>query len=127
MEAQELTRGELLVNERTIRDEPQRRLRQLRINGDVVAVHDDATRGWFQQPRDHAQRRGLAGTIGSEKTVYLTGLHVEGDVIDCGKPAVLLHEMLDRDHWVFLRSLRERGLSQSRNEQQSAGCCEVAG
>src|SRR4029453_5760313 len=120
VEPQKLAGGELLVNERAIRDETERGFRQLRLGGPIVVIPDDTTRGWLQQPGDHSQRRRLAGAIGTEKAMNLAGLNVERHAIARGKPAVLLYEMLDRNHGVFLWELNERGFSQRLNQQQSA-------
>src|SRR5205085_7030230 len=47
---------------------------------------------------DHPDRRGLAGAVGAEKAVDLTGRDVEADVVDRGEGAVALDQVVDGNH-----------------------------
>ena len=95
---EELAGGELLVDEGTIRNEPQRRLGGFGRDGQVVAVDQDVPGGRLQQAGDHANGGGLAGAVRTEKPVNLARLHLEADAIDRGERAVALDETSDRDH-----------------------------
>ena len=95
---QELAGGELLVDERPIGDESERRLRELRLRGDVVPVDHDAAGGRLQQPGDHAERRRLSRAVRAEEAVNLSRLDVEADAVDRGELAVLLDEIVDGNH-----------------------------
>ena len=77
VEAQELAGGELLVDERPVGDEAERRLRRLGRRRQVVAVDEDPAGGGLEQPGDHPDRRGLAGAVGAEEAVDLPRRHVE--------------------------------------------------
>src|SRR3982750_1777494 len=67
MKPQEFTRGQLLVEEWTIGNESERRLRALRVRLQIVAVDENPSGGRLQQSRDHADRRRLAGAVRAEK------------------------------------------------------------
>ena len=90
MKAQELAGRQLLVDERPIGDEAERRLRALRAR---VARSWPLTRmrpgRRLQQPGDHPERRRLAGAVRAEEAVDLAGLDVEADAVDRGERAVL--------------------------------------
>ena len=98
VEAQELAGGELLVDERPIGDETERRLGGLGLVGQVVAVDDDAAGGGLEQAGDEADGGGLAGAVGAEEAVDLARLHVERHAVDRGELAVLLAQVLHADH-----------------------------
>src|SRR5438876_7062567 len=98
MKTQEFAGRELFVDERPIGNESQRRLRALGIRGHVVAIHQDPARRRLQQPRDDPNGGRLARTVRSEKAVNLPRRHVEADVVHRGGGAVLLDEILNRDH-----------------------------
>src|SRR6185436_679380 len=93
VKTEEFAGGELLVDERTVRDVPQRRFRRLGMRGKVVIVHHDAARGRLEQPRNHPQGRGLSSAVRTEKAVDLPRLHVEADAVDGGELAVLLDQV----------------------------------
>ena len=78
MEAQELARGQLLVDERPVGDEAERGLRRLGLGRQVVAVDEDAAGGRLEQAGDHADGRGLAGAVRAEEAVDLAGLARRG-------------------------------------------------
>src|SRR5207247_1539386 len=83
-----------------IGNEAQLRLRALGIRGHVVAIHQDPARRRLQQPRDDPNGGRLARTVRSEKAVNLPRRHVEADVVHRGEAAVLLDEILNRDHLI---------------------------
>src|SRR5215470_199740 len=60
VEAEELARGELVVDEGPVGDEPQRRLRRLGARGEVLTVDHDPAGGGLEQAGDDADRRRLA-------------------------------------------------------------------
>ena len=96
VEPQELAGRELLVDERAVGNEPERGLRELRLGGGIMAVHDDASRGRLQQAGDHPQRRRLARAVRPEEAVNLARLHVERDVVNRRELAVLLDQVVER-------------------------------
>src|SRR5579859_685523 len=49
---------------------------------DVIAADGGGAVGGLENGGEHAERGGLAGTVGSEEAVYLAGLAGEADVID---------------------------------------------
>ena len=57
----------------------------------MVAEIDMAAVGQHQTCR-HIERCGLAGTVGAEKSHYLTLLHIEGDVVDHCALTIALHQ-----------------------------------
>ena len=85
VEAQELAGRQLLVDERPIGNEAERRLGGLGLGRHVVAVDDDAPGGRLQQPRNHPQRRRLAGAVRAEEAVDLARRDVEADAVDRGE------------------------------------------
>jgi hypothetical protein len=97
-EAQELHRGELLVDERPVGNEAQRRLGGRWILGDVDTgdAHPAAARP--QDAGDHAERRGLPGAVGPEKAKELPTRHREVDRVHGRKAAVTLGESDEFDH-----------------------------
>ncbi len=107
VKGQELSRGELVVDERPIGDETQGALRRLRLALHVVVVDDDPAGRGLQQPGNHSHRRRLAGAVRTEEAVDLAGLDAEADAIDGLELAVGLDEVLYRDHlWLSGRSER---------------------
>src|SRR5450432_359555 len=97
-EAQELRARELLVDERTIWDVAEHRLRRDRILRDIDAVDVHCSRRRLQNPRDHPQRRRLSRTVGSEESKELPMRHVEIDRIHGGEGAVFLGQPFQLDH-----------------------------
>src|SRR5437867_4024053 len=77
VEPEELSGGELFVDEWTIGNEAEGALGELGLLRDVMAVDVDASGGGLQQPGDHAQRGGLAGAVRTEEAMNLAGLHIE--------------------------------------------------
>ena len=71
VKAQELTGGQLLVDERPIGNEAERRLGVLRLRREIVTIDEHAPGRRLQQPGDHPQRRRLAGAVRAEEAVDL--------------------------------------------------------
>jgi len=97
-EPQELRAGELVVDERPVRDEAEPHLGGERIPVDVVAAEQDAALRRPQNSGDHAQRRRLARAIGTETAVEHAARDMEADVVDRDEAAVKLGEILQTDH-----------------------------
>ena len=65
--------------------------------GHVLAEDGRAAAADAQQAHEHADRRGLAGTVGAEEAEHLARLDVEGDVGDAEPPTVELGEPRECD------------------------------
>src|SRR5438105_11132031 len=86
---EELSRGELLVDERAIRDEAERGFRELGLLRDVMAVDLNASRRRLEQPRNHPERRRLAGAVRTQLAVDPAPQAVERGALDGGDISVL--------------------------------------
>ena len=98
-EAQELRAGQLLIDEWAVGNESEPLLRTDRIGEKIHAGDGDLSVRRTQDAGDHAQRRGLAGTIGSEKAEQLAAGHFEVDRVHRGEAAVALGEPAKADHY----------------------------
>src|SRR5262249_51058568 len=98
VEAQELPRGQLFVDERPVGNEAERRFRLLRLDREIVAVHQNPPGGRLQQSRDHPDRRRLARAVRAEEAVDLPRLDREAHAVDGSEGPVTLDEVFDRDH-----------------------------
>ena len=78
VKAQELAGRQLLVDERPIGNEAERRLGRFGLGRQIVAVDEDAAGGRLQQPGNHADRRRLAGAVRAEEAVDLARLARRG-------------------------------------------------
>ena len=82
VEAQELAGRELLVDERPIGNEAERRLRRLGLRSRSWPLTTMRPDGRLQQAGNHPHRRRLAGAVGPEEAVNLAGLNGERDAVD---------------------------------------------
>ena len=64
---------------------------------DPAACDEDVARRRVLEPRDHAERRGLAAARRAEQAHDLAGFHVEVDVVDRGERAEVLAEVAQLD------------------------------
>jgi hypothetical protein len=81
-ERQVVAGGQVLVDRDLLRHHPEVALDRRRLEPDVAAVHQDPAAVGLENPRDHAQRRGLAGAVGAEQAEDLAVPDLEGDVVD---------------------------------------------
>ena len=64
----------------------------------IEAVQLDCAAGGFKQRRQHLDGCGLPCPIGAEEREYLSGGHVERDIVHGGKSAEGFHQVLHPDH-----------------------------
>ena len=100
MEAQELARGQLLVDEGAVGDEAQGGLGRLRLAREVVAIDGDAARGGLEEAGDDADGGGLARAVGPEEAVDLARRHGEAHAVHGREGPVRLDQPFDLDHAV---------------------------
>jgi len=74
------------------------------IGPDRDPVNDDVSVARREDPRDDAARGRLSGTVGSEQRDDLTWLHVEGDLIECGKRTESPRDGTRIDHRLSIRA-----------------------
>jgi hypothetical protein len=98
MKTQKLAGSELLVDERAVGNESERRFRRLGMGGQVVSVHQHTAGGRLQETADHAERGGLAGAVWPEKPVDLARGDVEADAVHGCELPVRLDQILNGDH-----------------------------
>src|SRR5688500_11715039 len=96
--AEELHPGELLIDERPVGNEAQPSLCLVRPLDDIDATDPHAPRRGTEDPRNHAQRRRLAGPVRPEEAEQLPGRDMQVERVDRGKRAVLLGELLELNH-----------------------------
>ena len=95
---QVLLRAEIVVERELLRDDPELLPRGQSVEHHVVTEHAHAPAGRLQQPRDAANRGGLAGAVWPEQTKDLAGRHGERHTVDGDEIAVGLSEFRDVDH-----------------------------
>ena len=100
VEAHVLLGGEVLVEARPLKDDPDLAPHRARLTDDVAAIDRRATarRGKCRrEDRDHGR---LPRPVRSEEDEELSGLHLEGDAVDgvCLGFLVPLHQVFDADH-----------------------------
>jgi hypothetical protein len=71
---------------------------------DIAALVGDRATRRRVQPRDHAQRRGFSGAVGSEQSDDLSLLDVEGDSVQGLNRSVPQYRVGDRQHQAFVSS-----------------------
>ncbi len=100
MQADVLLGGQVLVEARTLEDDPDPTADGAGLGHDVVAVDRGATRRRRERRGKDRDRRRLAGAIGPEQREELAGRDLEGDAIDrvAVRLAVALDEVEDVDH-----------------------------
>jgi hypothetical protein len=50
--------------------------------------------GWLEKAKNHAERGGFAGTVGTEQTKNLPGWNFQVEIIQGTKSAIILGQML---------------------------------
>src|SRR5690606_3273782 len=69
---------------------------------DLLAGHDHLARVGGEEPGDHRDGGGLAGTVGTEKPVGLPRLDMETDTIHCHQVTETLSEAVDGQHFTHV-------------------------
>src|SRR5262249_29519063 len=105
-EAQKLRAGQLLVDERPVRDETQLALRRDRIGGDIDPADLHRSARCLEDSGNDAKRGRLAGAIRSEEAEQLTPRHLEIDPVRGGEAAVAFREIGELDHFAALETRR---------------------
>src|SRR5688572_1900471 len=112
-ESEKFRAGELLINERSVRDEAELRFGRDRIHRDVDAGDTDRPRGRLENPGDHPERRRLARAVRPEEAEQLSLRHSQVDRVYGGEPAVALGQRRELDHGVSGWRRRRCGVGQS--------------
>ena len=93
-EFQIFARRELVVDHRLVGNPRHDPLRRDRIGERIDAADADRAGVGPKQPGDHPQRRRLAGAVGADQGVKLTGAHREIETVDRG-PVEALDEAVN--------------------------------
>ncbi len=96
-EFQVLADRKILVERKALRHVADARLDQVALGANVVAKARAVAGIGGQQPAQHADGRGLARTVGPQKSIDLTALHMHGEVLDDGLVAEGFRQSLDLD------------------------------
>ena len=96
-EADVLDHGQVLVERELLRHVADRPLDALGLAADVEAADRRRPGGRVEEAAEHADGRGLAGSVGPEKAEDPAAVDIEGDRIDGREVAEPLRERLDLD------------------------------
>jgi hypothetical protein len=97
-ELQEFAPAELLINERTVRDETGDRLGCFRLPFDVVTSEEDLPSRGLENPHHDTNGRRLTRAIRSQEAEDLPSLNFQVEGIDGGEVAVVFGEVGQPDH-----------------------------
>jgi hypothetical protein len=83
-----LARAQMLVERHVLGDVCELAPRGRRVGHRVGAVHANATTPGLHEAQEQAQRGGLAGAVGTQQRVDLTGFDPEVQLVQDGAPAI---------------------------------------
>ena len=112
--------GQLVVEAETLAHVTDAAFHAFRVAGDVHAENLRRSRARLEKPAQHADRRGLARTVGAQKSKDLAFRDVERNVVYGAEGAELFGQMFQHDgpgHGGYLASARSRAAA--------ARCCEA--
>src|SRR3982751_591388 len=82
----------------------------------VETIDESAAAAGHQDPHHHADRRGLAGTVGSQESEHLAAADPERQGMHGGEVAIGTRELLEFDHAPQCMLPRRRGSMDNKNE-----------
>ncbi len=93
-----LRRGEIRIEARLFRHVADQRLVVEQLPSNVDAAPPDDAAGWSSKPDDHADGRGLAGSVASKQADDLSRLRAEAERPHSRKAAVAFPDVIELEH-----------------------------